>query len=270
MAREKVVLAYSGGLDTSVAIRWLQENHDVDVIALADRCRPGATGSRVRAPEGAHDRRGRVHRQGRARGVRRGVPRQGAAGERAVREQVPAPLGDEPADHREAPRRGGAPAPGQVHRARLHRQGQRPGALRGGHRRARPRPRGARPRARVGPQDARAGDGLRRRARHPGAHHQGEPVLDRRQPVGPRHRVRRARGPVGRAAERHLHADQRCARRRVRRAPSTPRSASSRACPVALNGETRDLPRDHQRHERTGRQARLRPHRHDREPPRSA
>ena len=35
MAREKVVLAYSGGLDTSVAIRWLQENHDVDVIALA-------------------------------------------------------------------------------------------------------------------------------------------------------------------------------------------------------------------------------------------
>lgn len=35
MAREKVVLAYSGGLDTSVAIRWLQENHDLDVIALA-------------------------------------------------------------------------------------------------------------------------------------------------------------------------------------------------------------------------------------------
>jgi argininosuccinate synthase len=35
MARDKVVLAYSGGLDTSVAIKWLQENHDVDVIALA-------------------------------------------------------------------------------------------------------------------------------------------------------------------------------------------------------------------------------------------
>ena len=31
----KVVLAYSGGLDTSVAIRWLQENRGVDVIALA-------------------------------------------------------------------------------------------------------------------------------------------------------------------------------------------------------------------------------------------
>ncbi|PKQ29786.1 MAG: argininosuccinate synthase [Actinobacteria bacterium HGW-Actinobacteria-10] len=35
MAREKCVLAYSGGLDTSVAIRWIQENHDMDVIALA-------------------------------------------------------------------------------------------------------------------------------------------------------------------------------------------------------------------------------------------
>lgn len=35
MARPTVVLAYSGGLDTSVAIRWLNENRDVDVIALA-------------------------------------------------------------------------------------------------------------------------------------------------------------------------------------------------------------------------------------------
>ncbi|GAC1388807.1 MAG: argininosuccinate synthase [Ktedonobacteraceae bacterium] len=29
-----VVLAYSGGLDTSVAIRWIQEKYDLDVIAL--------------------------------------------------------------------------------------------------------------------------------------------------------------------------------------------------------------------------------------------
>ena len=33
--RDKVVLAYSGGLDTSVAIHWLQEQYDVDVIAIA-------------------------------------------------------------------------------------------------------------------------------------------------------------------------------------------------------------------------------------------
>lgn len=32
---EKVILAYSGGLDTSVAIPWLKENYGYDVIALA-------------------------------------------------------------------------------------------------------------------------------------------------------------------------------------------------------------------------------------------
>src|SRR5205823_6413308 len=29
-----VVLAYSGGLDTSVAIRWIQEHYDLDVITV--------------------------------------------------------------------------------------------------------------------------------------------------------------------------------------------------------------------------------------------
>ena len=32
--KEKVVLAYSGGLDTSVLIPWLKENYDYDVIAV--------------------------------------------------------------------------------------------------------------------------------------------------------------------------------------------------------------------------------------------
>ena len=32
--RERCVLAYSGGLDTSVAIRWLQEELGYDVITL--------------------------------------------------------------------------------------------------------------------------------------------------------------------------------------------------------------------------------------------
>lgn len=34
MKKEKVVLAYSGGLDTSVSIKWIQEKYDYDVIAL--------------------------------------------------------------------------------------------------------------------------------------------------------------------------------------------------------------------------------------------
>lgn len=33
--KEKIVLAYSGGLDTSVAIKWLQEKYNYDVIAVA-------------------------------------------------------------------------------------------------------------------------------------------------------------------------------------------------------------------------------------------
>ena len=33
MAREKVVLAYSGGLDTSVAVKWINETYNMDVIA---------------------------------------------------------------------------------------------------------------------------------------------------------------------------------------------------------------------------------------------
>ena len=31
---DKIVLAYSGGLDTSIAIKWIQENYKMDVIAL--------------------------------------------------------------------------------------------------------------------------------------------------------------------------------------------------------------------------------------------
>jgi argininosuccinate synthase len=34
MAKEKIVLAYSGGLDTSVSIKWIQEKYGYDVIAL--------------------------------------------------------------------------------------------------------------------------------------------------------------------------------------------------------------------------------------------
>ena len=33
MTKEKIVLAYSGGLDTSIAIPWLKENYDAEIIA---------------------------------------------------------------------------------------------------------------------------------------------------------------------------------------------------------------------------------------------
>ncbi len=33
--KKKVIPAYSGGLDTSVAIKWIQEKYDMEVIALS-------------------------------------------------------------------------------------------------------------------------------------------------------------------------------------------------------------------------------------------
>ena len=36
MTTERCVLAYSGGLDTSVAIRWLQDHLGYEVITLSD------------------------------------------------------------------------------------------------------------------------------------------------------------------------------------------------------------------------------------------
>jgi argininosuccinate synthase len=35
---EKVILAYSGGLDTSVSIKWIKENYNMDVIAVLIDC----------------------------------------------------------------------------------------------------------------------------------------------------------------------------------------------------------------------------------------
>jgi len=31
--RKKIILAYSGGLDTSIILKWLQENYNAEVIA---------------------------------------------------------------------------------------------------------------------------------------------------------------------------------------------------------------------------------------------
>jgi argininosuccinate synthase len=83
---------------------------------------------------------------------------------------------------------------------RLHRQGQRPGALRGVTRALAPDLEVIAP---------VRGWGMTRedsihyayRPRHPDPGHEGEGVLDRRQPLGPGHRVRRDGGSVGRAAQ---------------------------------------------------------------------
>ena len=34
MNKKKIVLAYSGGLDTSIILKWLQDNYNAEVIAF--------------------------------------------------------------------------------------------------------------------------------------------------------------------------------------------------------------------------------------------
>lgn len=43
MSKEKVVLAYSGGLDTSVIVRWLQEEYDYEIVAMTADVGQGET-----------------------------------------------------------------------------------------------------------------------------------------------------------------------------------------------------------------------------------
>ena len=33
-SKKKIVLAYSGGLDTSIILKWLQENYNADIICF--------------------------------------------------------------------------------------------------------------------------------------------------------------------------------------------------------------------------------------------
>ena len=44
---KKVVLAYSGGLDTSIIIPWLKENYGCEVVAAAGRRRAGNRAGRT-------------------------------------------------------------------------------------------------------------------------------------------------------------------------------------------------------------------------------
>ena len=70
VARDKVVLAYSGGLDTSVAVKWINETYGLDVIAYTCDLGQGQDIQAIREKALAHRRR-RGDRRGRAQPVRR-------------------------------------------------------------------------------------------------------------------------------------------------------------------------------------------------------
>ena len=169
---KRVVLAYSGGLDTSVAVKWIQEEWGAEVVALAvdvgqqaDDAVGRRSSDRALAAGAVEARRRRRHAR-----VRRRLPRARHPRQRALRGQVPARLRAVAAGDRQAPRARGARVRRRRRRPRLHRQGQRPGAVRGVGARARARPRRARAGARVG-LHPRGLDRLRREARHPDQGH---------------------------------------------------------------------------------------------------
>ena len=221
----------------------------------ADRLRAG-----LRARVRGRRERGDADRQ--ARRLRGRAGGEGDPDERALRGEVPADLralaaGDRGRrrGRRARRRRGGD-------RARLHRQGQRPAALRARVQGALPRR--ARDRAAARPDlVARRGDRLRRGARHPGRGEAGVAVLDRRQPLRPRDRGGHARGPVGRAAggrvRAHVVSVERAGAGRGRDRIRGGRAGVARRRGAVARGAGR-------RAQRAGRRVRDRPHRHGREP----
>ncbi len=133
--RSRVVLAYSGGLDTSVAVRWLIENNGVDVVAVAvDVGQASESGG-----EDWVAIRSRALAAGAVEAVVVDARSEMAEdfcvpalmGQRQVRGEVPAGLGPVATGDRQAP--GGRGPQAWRHRGgpRMHGQGQRPGALRG-------------------------------------------------------------------------------------------------------------------------------------------
>ena len=222
------MLAYSGGLDTSVALRWLAEEYGAEVVALLVDVGQGVDRETVTQARAGRRRRRRRHRR-RPRGVRARVRPADPSGRRPLRGPLSAGLGAlAPADRPAS--RGGRPRGGRHgRRPRLHRQGQRPGAVRDRRGGARAGPRGPRPGPGLG-HDARAGDRLRRAARHRGAREARRRVLDRPEPVGAVDRGRPARGSRGsRRPRRPTRSRSRRSGRSTRRRRS--RSRSRQACP---------------------------------------
>ncbi|MEZ5238110.1 MAG: argininosuccinate synthase [Microthrixaceae bacterium] len=179
---KRVVLAYSGGLDTSVAVRWMIENMGVEVVCLsADVGQEGTLeGNREKAlGAGAIAYEELDLREEFARDFLAPVIR----AERALRGPVPARLGTQQAPDRQAPGRAGTQVRCGRPRSRLHWQGERPGAIRGVLDGPGSRARAAGPGAQLGVHP-RGLDRLCGRALDPRGGDAREALFDRRQPVG--------------------------------------------------------------------------------------
>ena len=217
---KKVVLAYSGGLDTSVAVAWLKEQYGAEVVTLTVDLGGGSIreGVERRALSAGATKAYVVDAQ--ETFVSQYVwPR--AAGRRDLPGRVPArhgarPAAASPSSWSRSPSSEGADAVAhgctgkgndQV-RFDVAVQALDPGL------------------EVIAPM--RVGMGLTRDQAIDYANARGieipitksSPLLDRRQPLGPLVRDRRARGPVGDAARRRLRLDRRARRRAGRRSTS--------------------------------------------------
>ena len=220
---QRVVLAYSGGLDTSVAVKWIQEEWGAEVVALAVDVgqEPHADAAYWEAIRQRAARRRRRSRRGSstpARSTRRGSWSNAIRANAPVRGEVPARVVAVASGDRPPPGGGGPGVPGRRRRARLHRQGQRPGAVRGRAAHTRTRPGGPRTGPNVGLHPSRLDRVRRARFAIPITVSEDEAVLGGREHRRAGGRVRRDGGPVERAARRHLRAHAPRGRRAVRSA----------------------------------------------------
>ena len=228
------------------------------------RYRPGRRRADRPRREGPQDRRLRSPHRGHARGVRLRVPLEAGPLRRRLRAQVPARhVHRAPAARQEA---GGSGARHRLRRAgpRLHRQGQRPGALRADLQGARSAASGDRTVARVGHRFARGRHRIRPRPQRPDLRIHHQDLQPRPQYLAHLARGRRARRPRQRRARRNLDAHQEPggSARQARRSHHRLREGRARRGERQAHEGVRAA-RNPQRHRRG---ARHRPHRPGGEP----
>ena len=232
-APKKVVLAYSGGLDTSIILKWLETEYGCEVVTFTADLGQGEElePARRKAELLGVAARQHLHR-GPARGVRPRLRLPDVPRQHPLRGPVPARHLDRPPADRQAPRRDRRRDRRRRRRPRRHRQGQRPGPLRARRLRAGPVDHRDRPLAPLGPDQPHPAPRVRRGAPDPDRQGQARrgPLLGRRQPPAHLLRGQGAREPGRGGATLRLPAHRRTRRRRPTR-PNTSRSASRRATP---------------------------------------
>ena len=261
----KVVLAYSGGLDTSIILRWLKESYGCEVVTFtADLGQGEELGPARRKAEllGASA----IFIDELPGGVRARLHLPDVPGERHLRGRVPPRHLDRAPPHRQAAGRDRGRDGGGRDRPRGDRQGQRPGPVRARGLRPSSRDPDHRPLAGVGPRVAREPPRLRRGAPDPhrAAGRQRVPLLDGREPHAHLLRGERARGPVGGAERRDVADDPRAGGRPRPPGPDHPHLRGGRRGGGGRGGD--DPRRGDGDPQPAGRRARHRAHRHRRKP----